>query len=104
MVCNTTCSDRDVGLAESGYSHESLRDNKSPRDNKTSYRLCWFALPECWLRRNVLCSKSFHFIHQLFASYRTQDNRWVMLAFVQEDKNWPDLAWLRSWANTPKRY
>jgi hypothetical protein len=25
-VYNTTCSDRDVGLAESGYSHESLRD------------------------------------------------------------------------------
>jgi hypothetical protein len=32
-VCNTTCSDRDVGLAESGYSHESLRDNKSPGNN-----------------------------------------------------------------------
>ncbi|MBV8473999.1 MAG: CoA transferase [Hyphomicrobiales bacterium] len=28
----------------------------------------------------------------LFASYRTQDNRWVLLAFVQEDKNWPVFA------------
>jgi formyl-CoA transferase len=28
----------------------------------------------------------------LFASYRTQDNRWVMLAFVEEDKDWPAFA------------
>jgi formyl-CoA transferase len=28
----------------------------------------------------------------LFASYRTQDNRWVLLAFVEEDKNWPAFA------------
>jgi crotonobetainyl-CoA:carnitine CoA-transferase CaiB-like acyl-CoA transferase len=28
----------------------------------------------------------------LFASYRTRDNRWVLLALVQEDKNWPGFA------------
>jgi crotonobetainyl-CoA:carnitine CoA-transferase CaiB-like acyl-CoA transferase len=28
----------------------------------------------------------------LFANYRTQDNRWVLLAFVEEDKNWPAFA------------
>jgi crotonobetainyl-CoA:carnitine CoA-transferase CaiB-like acyl-CoA transferase len=30
-----------------------------------------------------------HMPNGLFASYRTRDNRWVMLAFVEEDKNWP---------------
>jgi formyl-CoA transferase len=30
--------------------------------------------------------------NSLFASYRTQDNRWVLLAFVEEDKNWPVFA------------
>jgi formyl-CoA transferase len=30
-----------------------------------------------------------HSLNALFASYRTQDNRWVLLAFVEEDKNWP---------------
>ncbi len=25
----------------------------------------------------------------LFNSYRSQDSRWILLAFVQEDKNWP---------------
>jgi crotonobetainyl-CoA:carnitine CoA-transferase CaiB-like acyl-CoA transferase len=34
-----------------------------------------------------------HMPNALFASYQTVDNRWVMLAFVQEDKNWPDFAW-----------
>ncbi|MBV8274096.1 MAG: CoA transferase, partial [Verrucomicrobia bacterium] len=33
-----------------------------------------------------------HMPNALFASYRTQDDRWVMLAFIQEDKNWPDFA------------
>jgi crotonobetainyl-CoA:carnitine CoA-transferase CaiB-like acyl-CoA transferase len=33
-----------------------------------------------------------HMRNALFASYRTQDNRWVMLAFVEEDKNWPAFA------------
>src|SRR5262249_28656676 len=28
----------------------------------------------------------------LFSSYRTQDNRWALLAFVEEDKNWPVFA------------
>jgi formyl-CoA transferase len=28
----------------------------------------------------------------LFASYRTQDKRWLLLAFVEEDKNWPAFA------------
>ena len=28
----------------------------------------------------------------LFNSYRSQDGRWILLAFVQEDKNWPDFA------------
>src|SRR5262249_43529387 len=35
-VCATIFFGRDVGFAESGYSHESLRDNKSPGD----YNLC----------------------------------------------------------------
>ena len=33
-----------------------------------------------------------HMPNALFATYRTQDNRWVMLAFVEEDKNWPAFA------------
>ncbi|MCC8969136.1 CaiB/BaiF CoA transferase family protein [Bradyrhizobium brasilense] len=28
----------------------------------------------------------------LFNSYRSQDSRWILLAFVQEDKNWPVFA------------
>src|SRR5262249_42555301 len=28
----------------------------------------------------------------LFESYQTQDNRWVLLAFIEEDKNWPAFA------------
>ena len=28
----------------------------------------------------------------LFNSYRSQDARWILLAFVQEDKNWPAFA------------
>lgn len=33
-----------------------------------------------------------HMPNALFANYRTRDNRWVMLAFVEEDKNWPTFA------------
>ena len=33
-----------------------------------------------------------HMPNALFATYRTQDNRWLMLAFVEEDKNWPAFA------------
>ena len=32
-ACATIFFGRDVGFAESGYSHESLRDNKSPGDS-----------------------------------------------------------------------
>jgi len=32
-VCETIFCGRDVGFAESGYSHESLRDNKLPGDD-----------------------------------------------------------------------
>jgi crotonobetainyl-CoA:carnitine CoA-transferase CaiB-like acyl-CoA transferase len=28
----------------------------------------------------------------LFNSYQSQDNRWILLAFVREDKNWPAFA------------
>lgn len=33
-----------------------------------------------------------HTPNALFTSYQTQDNRWVLLALIQEDKNWPDFA------------
>ena len=31
-------------------------------------------------------------INPLINTYQTQDNRWIMLCFVQEDKEWPSLA------------
>jgi crotonobetainyl-CoA:carnitine CoA-transferase CaiB-like acyl-CoA transferase len=33
-----------------------------------------------------------HMPNALFASYQTYDNRWVILAFIEEDKNWPDFV------------
>ncbi|MCC8952737.1 CoA transferase [Bradyrhizobium sp. Pear77] len=51
-----------------------------------------------WLQAALQGAKFSHEIDRrrppnaLFNSYRSQDSRWILLAFVQEDKNWPVFA------------
>ncbi|MGY3549005.1 crotonobetainyl-CoA:carnitine CoA-transferase CaiB-like acyl-CoA transferase [Bradyrhizobium sp. USDA 4472] len=51
-----------------------------------------------WLQAALQDAKFSHEIDRrcppnaLFNSYRSQDGRWILLAFVQEDKNWPVFA------------